>query len=175
MLARIIYAAPQLLALDEPTNHLDIDSREALENALAAYPGTILFVTHDRYLVQKIATQIIFLENGRAMVFDRLSAFEEWLNTPAEPARSKTTPAAQGVSKIGPALSKNRRDRLKKEIAELELRISSVERELAELDVVFQKPGSGLDWEATHRRYAELKASLEGLYADLASRWELIG
>src|SRR5207302_7196224 len=78
-LARIIYAAPQLLALDEPTNHLDIRSREALESALMEYPGTILFVTHDRYLVQKVATHLLYLEDGRAHVFDRLSAFEDWL------------------------------------------------------------------------------------------------
>src|SRR5207248_6257239 len=78
-LARIIYAGPQLLALDEPTNHLDIASREALETALMEYPGTILFVTHDRYLVQKIATHLMYIEEGRAYTFDRLSAFEEWL------------------------------------------------------------------------------------------------
>ncbi len=85
MLARIIYVGPQLLALDEPTNHLDIAAREALESALLEYPGTILFVTHDRYLVQKIATHLIYIEKGRAHVFDRLSAFEEWLGEAPEP------------------------------------------------------------------------------------------
>src|SRR4029079_5751822 len=80
-LARIIYVVPQLLALDEPTNHLDITSREALESALLEYSSTILFVTHDRYLVQKIATHLIYIEAGRAFVFDRLSAFEEWLQS----------------------------------------------------------------------------------------------
>src|SRR5213083_1891681 len=70
MLARIIYANPQLLALDEPTNHLDIGSREALEAALMGYPGTILFITHDRYLVEKIATHLLYIEDGKAHVFD---------------------------------------------------------------------------------------------------------
>jgi ATP-binding cassette subfamily F protein 3 len=65
-LARIIYVVPQLLALDEPTNHLDIASREALETALLEYPGTILFVTHDRYLVQKIATHLVYIEDRKA-------------------------------------------------------------------------------------------------------------
>src|SRR6185369_14794818 len=79
MLSRIIYVAPQLLALDEPTNHLDNGSREALETALLEYPGTILFVTHDRYLARKIATHLMYIEDQRAYTFDRLSAFEEWL------------------------------------------------------------------------------------------------
>jgi ATP-binding cassette subfamily F protein 3 len=78
-LAKIIFEGPALLALDEPTNHLDIASREALESALLEYPGTILFVTHDRYLARKIATHLMYIEDQRAYTFDRLSAFEEWL------------------------------------------------------------------------------------------------
>ena len=100
-LAKIIYEAPTILALDEPTNHLDIASREALEAALADYPGTILFVTHDRYLAQKLATHLLYIEDQTAHVFDRLSAFEEWLERgPNEkPAVSKDkTPASAGFS-----------------------------------------------------------------------------
>ena len=100
-LAKIIYAGPTILALDEPTNHLDIASREALEAALADYPGTILFVTHDRYLAQKIATHLLYIEARTAHVFDRLSAFEEWLERGAneKPAVPKEkTPASAGVS-----------------------------------------------------------------------------
>jgi ATP-binding cassette subfamily F protein 3 len=176
-LARIIYAAPQLLALDEPTNHLDIASREALETSLSEYPGTILFVTHDRYLVQKIATHLIYIEDGKAHVFDRLSAFEEWLATEPESSlsddradggRSQTTPTVS-------TLSKNKREQIEKEVGNLEKKIASVEGEIAELELSFQNPATGTDWETTHKRYSDLKLTLDKLYEDLASRWELMG
>jgi len=176
-LARIIYMAPQLLALDEPTNHLDIASREALESALTEYPGTILFVTHDRYLVQKIATHLIYIEEGRAHVFDRLSAFEEWLDQPkGEGVPSALGPTlSKGETEPLPALSKNKREQMEREVAELEKQIGSIEAELAELELSFQNPATGTDWETTHKRYAELKVVLNNLYEDLASRWELMG
>ncbi|HEY2382089.1 MAG TPA: ABC-F family ATP-binding cassette domain-containing protein, partial [Terriglobia bacterium] len=140
-LARIIYAAPQLLALDEPTNHLDIAAREALETALAEYPGTILFVTHDRYLVQKIATHLMYIEDGIAHAFDRLSAFEEWLNEGeggAGEIRGRTPDSETQelgvrplISPAPPALSKNRREQLEREADNLEKKIASVEAEIA--------------------------------------------
>jgi len=178
MLARIIYLAPQLLALDEPTNHLDISSREALEGALGEYPGTILFVTHDRFLVQKIATHLLYIEAGRAHVFDRLSAFEEWLEEDRTAGAVDDRPGAHGAplrEEKSSALSKNKREQLQREVAELEEKIGSIEAELAELELSFQNPATGTDWESTHRRYAELKVTLENLYQDLATRWELMG
>ena len=63
-LAKLILSEMNLLILDEPTNHLDIDSREALENALHGFDGTILVVSHDRYLVEKLATRILCLSPG---------------------------------------------------------------------------------------------------------------
>lgn len=177
MLARIIYLAPQLLALDEPTNHLDISSREALEGALGEYPGTILFVTHDRFLVQKIATHLLYIEAGRAHVFDRLSAFEEWLEEDRTAGAVDDRPGAHGAplrEEKSSALSKNKREQLQREVAELEEKIGSIEAELAELELSFQNPATGTDWESTHRRYAELKVTLENLYQDLATRWELM-
>src|SRR4029077_10776117 len=93
------------------------------ENALLEYPGTILFVTHDRYLVQKIASHLIYIESGTPYVFDRLSAFEEWLaNSPANRAKDASTPAmseAPTKSKTPTSMSKNKRDRLEKEAAGL--------------------------------------------------------
>jgi ATP-binding cassette, subfamily F, member 3 len=181
-LARIIYVAPQLLALDEPTNHLDIASREALESALLAYPGTILFVTHDRYLVQKIATHLIYIERGTPYVFDRLGAFEEWLEEPDTEAHGQTPLPGVSADEVPdtaeptrPRLSKNKREQLEREVAELEKKIASVEGEIAELELSFQNPATGTDWETTHRRYADLKIALDGLYADLATRWETMG
>src|SRR6185436_19445362 len=96
-LAKIIFEGPALLALDEPTNHLDIASREALESALLEYPGTILFVTHDRYLAKKIATHLMYIEDRQAYTFDRLSAFEEWLmeGRPSGPPVAEASIVAQ--------------------------------------------------------------------------------
>jgi hypothetical protein len=72
-------------------------------------------------------------------------------------------------------LSKNKRDQLEREVAEVEKKIASVEGEIAELELSFQNPATGTDWESTHRRYADLKVLLENLYGDLARHWELMG
>ena len=63
-LAKLILSEMNLLILDEPTNHLDIDSREALEAALREFDGTVITVTHDRYLIEKLATRLLDLSNG---------------------------------------------------------------------------------------------------------------
>jgi ATP-binding cassette subfamily F protein 3 len=63
-LAKVIYSGFNVLALDEPTNHLDIPSREALEEALAAYEGTIITISHDRYFLDRVATQILALDGA---------------------------------------------------------------------------------------------------------------
>ena len=74
-LAKLILSEMNLLILDEPTNHLDIDSREALENALHGFDGTILVVSHDRYLVEKLATRILCLAPGAPFAGDVLDFF----------------------------------------------------------------------------------------------------
>src|SRR4030088_3402986 len=63
-LAKLIYSGVNVLGLDEPTNHLDIPSREALEGALAAYEGTIITISHDRYFLDRVATQILALDGA---------------------------------------------------------------------------------------------------------------
>lgn len=77
LLARAIVSEPDLLLLDEPTNHLDIDSISWLEDFLASWPGTILFVTHDRRFLQKLATRILEIEGGR--LFDWSCDYETFL------------------------------------------------------------------------------------------------
>ncbi len=75
-LCKLILSKMNLLILDEPTNHLDINSREALENALLDFDGTIIAVSHDRYFLSKLATRILNFENGK--VSDFLGTFEEF-------------------------------------------------------------------------------------------------
>lgn len=175
MLAKIIYAAPPLLALDEPTNHLDIASREALEDALNEYPGTMLFVTHDRYLVQKIASHIIYMDNGRARMFDRFEAFEQWLAEAVDRKVDAQQEQRRTVKQSPSGLSKNRREQLMREIQELETRIEQNEVALKDIEKLFQKPTEDLDWDKTNRRYSELKEQLESQYQELAKRWKVIG
>lgn len=69
MLAKLLMENANVLLLDEPTNHLDIPSREVLEEALAAYPATILIISHDRYFLNKLATKLLVFENGTAKQF----------------------------------------------------------------------------------------------------------
>ena len=172
MLARIIYEHPQLLALDEPTNHLDIAAREALESALVEYPGTIVFVTHDRYLVQKIASHLIYIENGQPHVFDRLSAFEEWLASSPAAVPSKASGSTRAKPTAG--MSKNRRDRLQKEADDLETQISALESEIRAMEEAFQNPDPSANWGLMQRRYDELKKTLDGLYIELNQRWQAL-
>jgi ATP-binding cassette, subfamily F, member 3 len=79
-LAKLIYSRVNVLVLDEPTNHLDIPSREALEEALDAYEGTILTISHDRYFLDRIATQILALDgNGPAEHYEGdYTEYHEW-------------------------------------------------------------------------------------------------
>jgi ATP-binding cassette subfamily F protein 3 len=179
-LAKIIYQAPTILALDEPTNHLDISSREALEAALIDYPGTILFVTHDRYLAQKLATHLLYIENQTAYLFDRLSAFEEWLERePERPGTSggsaSSVASSAPPSLSAPAMSKNRREKLAGEITGTEERIRALETELASIESSFSNPAPDRDWADLHRRHAELQKSLDSLYLQLAELTELLG
>lgn len=68
-LAKLMMKKANFLILDEPTNHLDLDSKEVLENSLIDYPGTILFVSHDRYFINRIATKVIELSSNKATEF----------------------------------------------------------------------------------------------------------
>lgn len=68
-LSKLMMEKPNVLILDEPTNHLDLDSKEVLENALIDYPGTILFVSHDRYFINRIATKVIELDKKGSTEF----------------------------------------------------------------------------------------------------------
>lgn len=69
-MAKLLLTAPDILLLDEPTNHLDIDSVSWLEDFLKNYKGTVIIISHDRYFINKIATKIVEIENGKAFVYN---------------------------------------------------------------------------------------------------------
>lgn len=104
-LAILMYQKPNLLLLDEPTNHLDIDSREALEEALEEYPGSLLAISHDRYFINKIAGQVWSLEDGKMYV--TLGNFESY-HAEQEKKQSSHTSSIQNYSAKAPSDTSNR-------------------------------------------------------------------
>ena len=139
-LAKLALSETNLLLLDEPTNHLDIPSQEILEQVLEAYAGTILLVTHDRYLVDALATQIWEIEPDEATlsVFkgtysqrkeerERLAALAL-----AEQPQARKTPDSRISNSRLPKDSKEERRRLAK-MQELENQIAALEAKLAEI------------------------------------------
>lgn len=115
------------LLLDEPTNHLDIASREWIENALEEFGGTILFVSHDRYFLNKFADKIWSMEHGTITPYD--CSFEEFaeMNRPAEPKKEKSkAPSSKEKRKNRPEPPKDAAAAMEKLINEAEAELESV-------------------------------------------------
>ena len=121
-----------LLILDEPTNHLDIASREWMEDAVSDYAEALLFVSHDRYFIEKFATRIWFLENGRLLDYrGTYGQMREYLQrqevfSRAAKAESRAPKPAQPAKKSSPNKEK-RLAKLEKDIAALEKQVSNIE------------------------------------------------
>ena len=96
--AEIVLERPNLLFLDEPTNHLDIYTRENLTEALMAYTGTLLLVTHDRHLMNSLACPILYLEDGKAVIYPSYDALMGRA-APAPVAEKSSEPAKAGYGK----------------------------------------------------------------------------
>jgi ATP-binding cassette, subfamily F, member 3 len=95
--ARMLLQPSNTLLLDEPTNHLDLDSKDVLLEALEDYGGTLIFVSHDRYFVEKLATKIIEIGHGQAVVYPGTYAEFLWSKAQKENPRSETTKTAKGA------------------------------------------------------------------------------
>ena len=120
-LSEIVLERPNLLFMDEPTNHLDIYTRDSLTEALTAYEGTLLLITHDRYLMNSLACPILYIENGKATLYESYEKMMGRGQTAPEPA-----PAAQNATGGKASYGKEQRRRR----AELRARIKAVEDEI---------------------------------------------
>src|SRR5229473_7901284 len=136
VLAKIMYVGGNLMLLDEPTNHLDVYTREALEEALEQFTGALVVVSHDRYFIDRVAENIILVEDGHAEVYaGNYSDLVEKLKVGVAVPKPipLTRPSATLSPQAGRGVEKKKRDkRVKKideEIASLEERIASAERE----------------------------------------------
>ena len=131
-LARLLIAEPNVLILDEPTTHLDIPSREALEQAIQSYDGTLLFVSHDRHLISLLAEQLWVIEDQTVKLFP--DTFEEWVRATQAalppPQKSKKPSGRRRASVRKQASPRAPRIDHEQVISELESRLSQIEREL---------------------------------------------
>ena len=140
--AEILLEKPNLLVLDEPTNHLDIYTRESLGAALASYEGTLVLVTHDRYLMNSLACPILFIENGKTSLYEDYDAMMHRGAVPPEKNIAPEKTASAGKAAYGKEQRRRRaelRTRIKAledEMETLALRIMALEGEVNDPDVL---------------------------------------
>ena len=133
LLAKLSMENNNFLILDEPTNHLDIDSKEVLENALIDFDGTLLFVSHDRYFINRVATHVLELsENGSTLY---LGDYDYYVEKKAElAANQKEMAAVSREDESSPVNDYQAQKESQKEIRKLMRQIENLEREIEELE-----------------------------------------
>jgi ATP-binding cassette subfamily F protein 3 len=185
-LAKLIHGKANTLVLDEPTNHLDIPSCEALEEALQEYPGTLIIVSHDRYLINKLADQILYFDgNGNCIHYDGgYEDFERYraaqtlvsperqndskaISAPAKPTKTDRS----GLSKNEISKIKNRCDFLENEIHRLEALLETSRSELGHPDL----PKDYKQFKQLSDLHEELSSSLEQFYSEWEKNLALLG
>jgi ATP-binding cassette, subfamily F, member 3 len=180
-LAKIMYVGGNVMLLDEPTNHLDVYTREALEEALERFTGALVVVSHDRYFIDRVAENIILVEDGRGEVYaGNYSDLVERMKIGIAAPKPSVGPALAGHDRLKPVPTQKPRKkpdrRLKKideEIAALEERIAGAERERERNDLLLCSPEIYRDGERTKKiqaQNADLKAMIDLLYG----KWEAL-
>ena len=182
-LCELMYDPLNLLILDEPTNHLDLASREWIESAVESFDGTLLFVSHDRYFVERFATRVLYLDNG--VLTDFIGSYSEFLawrekggalpapeSAPAPRKKERAVPTLDDVPK--PAERPKRTGGTKN----LQKQLSSLEREIAQLeqqsaDLEQQMIVSSSDSGKLLELMSEKEASDEKLTAKM-EEWEAV-
>src|SRR5713101_1183852 len=183
-LAKIMYVGGNLMLLDEPTNHLDVYTREALEAALERFTGALVVVSHDRYFIDRVAENIVLVEDGHAEVYggNYSDLTDKMKAGVAAPKAAPLTPAlspgrgwreAPGEGRTDHKKRERRVRKIDEEIAALEERIASAERERQRNDLLLCNEEVYRDGERSKKiqlQNADLKAMIELLYG----KWEAL-
>lgn len=163
-LLKLMLSKANMLLLDEPTNHLDIHSREALENALASYGGTLLIVSHDRYLINKLADRIVWLgKTGTVNIDGNYDRYIELKEAKAQSEQAVQVKAAEG-KKNDYKERKERESTLRKlsgALKRCEQAIDEVGLKTAELAQQMSQPEIATDYEKTSALAQEIEALKE--------------
>ena len=190
-LAKMLVKPAALLCLDEPTNHLDLASKEVLEEALSTFTGTIVFISHDRYFINRIATRVVEVDAGR--LTDYLGNYDDYLErkaaaaapvrataarpTPSTPPRPTAPARGPEAPRAGRTGSRRNRE-LEREIKAIRDRLASVETQIQQLEAKLQEIGLALadpdlyrDGERA-RDIAQSRRETEERVAWLMKEWE---
>lgn len=166
--AKLLLEHANLLILDEPTNHLDIPGKEALEESLKGYTGSVLFVSHDRYFIQQLATGLIRFEDGKAEFINQ--TYDEYMNSDEakplfdnnqEPKESESEKTRRQISP----------DARRREIAKLEKQITEKEAELEDMRALRFEP----EFYQDYTKMNELDQDIDDIHNEIAhleKRWE---
>jgi ATP-binding cassette subfamily F protein 3 len=161
-LAIVVASGANFLVLDEPTNHLDLESREALEAALEAFPGTVLLVTHDRALLDAVAERILAVEDGTIRPHE--GGWADYVRVRDSAGEKAAGTEPKPVRKAKPEKPKPRRP---SELELLEQDVEAAEQRIAELEAKLADDWTNVDTLAAHR------AARDELQSLLA-KWEQV-
>ncbi len=179
VLATLAVRGPNLLTLDEPTNHLDLPSQEVLQQVLADFPGTVLLVSHDRYLIDALATEIWAIRGGAIhRLRGRWQEYLRWREGPAEPRRPTERPgktrAARSRPRSAEQAAANAKRKLQRRMEKLEEQIHALETRLRELSEGISQASVGQRLEEVHRlarQYQQEEPQLKRLWEE----WTRLG
>lgn len=166
--AELALERPNLMFLDEPTNHLDIFMRETLTDALSAYTGTLLLVTHDRYLMQTLGCPILYLEDGKATFYQNFQKLHDRdTSKQPEPAKQEDKPQKAGYGKE----QRRRRAELRAKIKACEDEMEACGAREVELDNEINSPEVYNDPDLLRQKSDEL-SDLRFHQEELFAAWE---
>jgi ATP-binding cassette subfamily F protein 3 len=188
-LAKMLVRPAAFLCMDEPTNHLDLASREVLEGALATFPGTIVFISHDRYFINRIATGIVEINRGALATY--LGSYDDYIDTKARAAVEPTVVQKPGPRSVAPPAARpepavraprpespRRTGKVAKDVRDLRRRLEDVERQIHELEARLTEIGERLGDPAFYadgervRAVAAERKSAEEQVTWLMREWE---
>ena len=161
LLAKLSMENNNFLILDEPTNHLDIDSKEVLENALIDFDGTLLFVSHDRYFINRVATHVLELSESGSTLY--LGDYDYYVDKKAEIEVSQTEEASMSnqAKEASPANDYQAQKESQKEVRKLMRQIENLEAEIEELETQSQAISEQMLETNDAEKLMELQAELD--------------